>query len=159
MTTCVNFSYDELQPGQQATYSRTIEQRHIQLFAAATGDTNPVHLDPHYAASTEFGEPIAHGMLTGGLISAALALVMPGPGTVFLSQQLRFRTPVRVGDTVTIELTVAEKRDRLRWVSLQCRAVNQDAKVVATGTAEVIAPAARQTVELAEEPAISIQTE
>ncbi|MBN7796686.1 MaoC family dehydratase [Parahaliea mediterranea] len=151
-----NFTFDELQVGQTASYTRTIEQRHIQLFAAATGDVNPVHLDPDYAASTPFGEPIAHGMLTGGLISAALALEMPGPGTVFLGQSLRFRAPVKPGDTVTIELTVTEKRSRRQWVSIDCRAVNQHGKVVASGSAEVMAPGEKLSVALPPEPAASI---
>lgn len=151
-----NFTFDELQVGQTARYTRTIEQRHIQLFAAATGDVNPVHLDPDYAASTPFGEPVAHGMLTGGLVSAALALVLPGPGTVFLGQSLRFRAPVMPGDTVTVELTVTEKRNRRQWVSIDCRAVNQHGKVVASGNAEVMAPTEKLTVALPPEPAVTI---
>lgn len=151
-----NFTFDELQVGQSASYQRTIEQRHIELFAAATGDVNPVHLDPHYAATTAFGEPIAHGMLTGGLVSAALALVLPGPGTVYLNQSLRFRAPVKVGDTITVELAVTEKRKRGQRVSLDCRAVNQDGKLVASGSAEVMAPAEKISVELPPEPAVQV---
>lgn len=156
MTQQSNVTYAEITVGQSAHYSRVIEARHIQLFAAATGDVNPVHLDPDYAASTPFGEPIAHGMLTGGLVSAALALVLPGPGTVFLGQSLRFRAPVKAGDTITVELTVTEKRDRRQWVSLDCRALNQHGKVVASGTAEVMAPVDKLTVTLPPEPEVSL---
>lgn len=151
-----NVTFDEIAVGQSARYSRTVETRHIQLFAAATGDVNPVHLDPAFAAATAFGEPIAHGMLTGGLVSAALALVLPGPGTIFLGQSLRFRAPVKVGDTVTVELTVTEKRERRQWVALDCRVTNQDGKVVASGSAEVMAPTEKLSVALPPEPRVEI---
>ncbi|MFN2169702.1 MAG: MaoC family dehydratase [Anaerolineae bacterium] len=159
MAEACNFVFDELEPGQRASYTRTIDFRHIQLFAAATGDVNPVHLDAAYAATTAFGEPIAHGMLTGGLVSAALALVLPGPGTVYLSQSLRFRAPVHVGDRITVELTVTDKNPRRQWVTLDCRAVNQHGKVVTQGSAEVIAPARKLSLELPPEPAVTLAGE
>jgi 3-hydroxybutyryl-CoA dehydratase len=151
-----NYTFDELEVGQSATYTRTIDYRHIQLFAAATGDVNPVHLDAGYAATTDFGEPIAHGMLTGGLVSAALALVLPGPGTVYLSQSLRFRAPVRIGDNITVELTVSEKNARRHWVTLDCRARNQHGKIVAQGAAEVIPPTQKLSLELPPEPEVAV---
>jgi len=151
-----NIPYDELETGQSASFQRSIGTREIALFAAATGDLNPVHLDPGFAASTPFGEPIAHGMLTGGLVSAALATVLPGPGTIYLGQNLRFRLPVKPGDTITVTLTVTEKRDRRRWVRLNCEAHNQDGKLVANGEAEVQAPAEKMTVDLPPEPAVSL---
>lgn len=155
MTIRENITFSELAVGLSATFTRTITAHHIQLFAAATGDVNPVHLDPAFAAGTPFGEPVAHGMLTGGLISAALATVLPGPGTVYLGQDLRFRLPVRIGDTVTVELAVTEKRERRQWVRLACRATNQHGKLVASGDAEVMAPTEKLRIALPQEPHFS----
>jgi len=140
MSPLVNYTYDEITIGQRATYARTVEERDIQLFAVVSGDVNPLHLDADYAAGTRFGERIAHGMLTGAFISAALALELPGPGAIFMEQSLRFRLPVKIGDSITVELEVTEKNDRRQSVTLDCRAVNQDGKAVATGTAVVMAP-------------------
>jgi 3-hydroxybutyryl-CoA dehydratase len=140
MATLDNFTYDELTIGQTATYAKTIGERDIQLFAAVSGDVNPLHLDPDYAATTAFGERIAHGMLTGAVVSAALAMELPGPGTIYLAQSLRFRLPVKIGDTVTVELEITDKQDRRKTVTLDCKVFNQHRKLVAGGTAEVIAP-------------------
>lgn len=141
-----NHTFDELLIGQQAESTRTVTMDDIRLFAAASGDHNPLHLDPAYAASTRFGGCIAHGMFSGGLISAVLAMQLPGPGTIYLSQSLAFRLPVQVGDTLTVQLSVADKQPRRRQVTLDCRVLNQHGKTVVTGTAEVIAPAERETV-------------
>lgn len=141
MSQLTNFTYDEISLGQTASYSKTIEERDIQLFAAVSGDVNPVHLDETFAASTMFGGRIAHGMLTGALVSAAMALELPGPGTIYRSQSLRFRAPVKIGDTITIKLEVTEKKDRGSLVTLDCKAFNQHEKLVASGVAEAIAPA------------------
>lgn len=140
MTTLRNFTYDEITIGQTATYSKTLSERDIILFAEVSGDVNPVHLDPEFAAKSMFGERIAHGAWTGAAISAALALVLPGPGTVYLGQNLTFRNPVKIGDTVTVTLTVTEKRDDKQFVTIDCIAVNQDGKTIAKGPAQVLAP-------------------
>jgi len=140
MSTLSNFTYDEITIGQTARYSKRVEEQDILLFAALSGDLNPVHLDADFAASTPFGERIAHGMLTGAVVSAALAMELPGPGTIYLGQSLRFRLPVKIGDTVTVELEVTDKQDRRKTVTLDCRVRNQDDRLVATGTAEVVAP-------------------
>ena len=142
-----NFTYEEISLGQTATYTRTVGEREIQLFAAASGDVNPVHLDEDFAASTQFKGRIAHGMLTGAFISAALAMKLPGPGTIYLGQSLRFRLPVKIGDTITVNLEVIEKKDRRQYVTLECKATNQDGKVVASGTAEVMAPSEKMVIE------------
>jgi acyl dehydratase len=152
-----NFTYDEISIGQTARYSKLIEERDIQLFAAVSGDVNPVHLDAEFAAGTAFGERIAHGMLTGAIISAALAMELPGPGTVYLSQSLKFRLPVKLGDTVTVLLEVTDKQDRRRLVTLDCKASNQAGKVVATGTAEVMAPAQKLSIERPALPKVDIR--
>ncbi|MDH4039176.1 MAG: MaoC/PaaZ C-terminal domain-containing protein [Gammaproteobacteria bacterium] len=151
-----NFTYDEISIGQTARYSKLVEERDVKLFAAVSGDVNPVHLDADFAAGTPFGEPIAHGMLTGAIISAALAMELPGPGTVYLSQSLKFRLPVKPGDTITVALEVTGKQDRRQVVTLDCRASNQAGKVVATGTAEVIAPAQKLRIERPPLPQVGI---
>lgn len=141
-----NIPYSELAIGQTAQYSKTLTEHDIALFAEVSGDYNPVHLDASYAATTPFGERIGHGMWTGALVSAALAKVLPGPGSVYVSQSIKFTRPVKIGDTVTITLTVTEKQDRRRVVTLACTATNQRDEKVATGEAVVIAPDAAMTV-------------
>lgn len=157
MPQLANFTYDELSIGQTATYSKVVGEQDIQLFAAVSGDVNPVHLDEQYAAGTEFGERIAHGMLTGALVSAALAMELPGPGTVYLGQSLRFRLPVKIGDTVTIKLEVLEKKDRRQYVTLDCKAYNQHGKLVASGTANVMAPTEKILIDRPALPQVDIK--
>ena len=151
-----NFTYDEITIGQTTTYSRTIGEREIMLFAEASGDVNPLHLDAGYAAGTPFGEPIAHGILSASLISAAVALQLPGPGAVYVSQTLRFLRPVKVGDRLMATLTVTGKRDDKKFVTLDCGIVNQHGKVVVTGQAEIMAPTEKLHIELPTLPAITI---
>ena len=140
MNNLTNIPSADIQLGQTATYSSTIGDTEVQLFAAVSGDVNPLHLDQAYAETTPFGERIAHGMLTGGLISAAIAMELPGPGTVYRSQSLKFRAPVKLGDTLTVRLEVTDKQDRGPAVTLDCKVYNQHDKLVASGTADVIAP-------------------
>ena len=104
-----NVTFDEIAIGDTATYTRLITNQEVEAFAAVSGDHNPLHLDPEYAATTAFGECIAHGMLTGALISAAIAMQLPGPGSVYLSQNIQFRAPVFLGDTLTVTLEVTEQ--------------------------------------------------
>lgn len=151
-----NFTYDEIYVGQTARYSKQIGEQEVKLFAAVSGDVNPLHLDAGYAAGTAFGERIAHGMLTGALVSAALAMELPGPGTIYLGQSLAFRLPVKLGDTITVSLEVTAKQDRRRVVTLDCRACNQAGKVVASGTAEVMAPAQKLRIERPPVPQVMI---
>lgn len=141
-----NLVLSEITVGLSKTYSKTLTQKDIILFAACSGDVNPVHLDKDYAATTPFGEPIAHGMWTGALVSAAIATQLPGPGSVYRSQTLNFKHPVKVGDTVTVTLTVSEIKERLKLVVLECEAHNQDGKLIAKGAAEVIAPTEKQAI-------------
>jgi 3-hydroxybutyryl-CoA dehydratase len=151
-----NYTYDEISIGQTASYSKLVEEKDIQLFAAVSGDVNPVHLDAQFAATTQFKERIAHGMLTGAVISAALALELPGPGTIYLGQSLRFRLPVKIGDEITVQLEVTEKRDDKGFVTLDCKAVNQRGKVVASGTAEVMAPTEKLVIERPSLPTVTV---
>ncbi len=135
-----HWGYDEIEIGQKASYVRRLEERDLVLFAAVSGDRNPLHLDANYAATTPFNQRIAHGMWTAGLISAALAMELPGPGGIYLGQTLEFRAPVFVGDTITVRLEVLSKRDKNRILSLSCDASNQDDRTVVRGEARVIAP-------------------
>lgn len=106
---------EDLSVGQSARRSRTVTEADILAFAAVTGDENPVHMDEAYAAATPFKGRIAHGMLSAGYISAVLGVDLPGPGAIYLSQSLRFRRPVRIGDTVEATVTVAAiDRDKAR---------------------------------------------
>jgi acyl dehydratase len=115
-----------------------------------------VHLDADYAAGTPFGERIAHGMLTGAIISAALAMELPGPGTIYLSQALRFRLPVKIGDTIRVALEVTGKQDRRKLVTLDCKASNAAGQLVATGTAEVMAPAVKLQIDRPAPPRVEV---
>lgn len=128
-----------LQPGDTASHSTTITDEMIRAFAALTGDTNPVHLDDNYAASTRFKRRIAHGMIAAGLISAALANDLPGPGTVYLSQTLQFKAPVYPGDTITTTVEVKTVRPDKPIVTLSTFCRNQDNVVVLEGEAVVLA--------------------
>lgn len=151
-----NRTFDEIAIGDSASISRLVTDREIQLFAAVSGDHNPVHLDPEFAASTQFGECIAHGMLTGAFISAAIAMELPGPGSIYLGQTLEFRAPVKLGDTLHVNLEVTAKHDRKPWVTIACRVDNQDGKTVAKGEANVMAPTASQTVTVVPPPNIQL---
>ncbi|MDA7087440.1 MaoC family dehydratase [Pseudomonas sp. SA3-5] len=155
MSQSSNTPYDALEVGQTASYSKTVEERDIQLFAAVSGDRNPVHLDAEYAATTMFKQRIAHGMFSGALISAAVACELPGPGTIYLGQQMRFTAPVKLGDTLTVRLEILEKLPKFR-VRIATRVFNQNDELVVDGEAEILAPRKAQTVELAELPPISI---
>ena len=155
MTQVSNIPYDELTIGQKASLKRRVEERDIRLFAAVSGDCNPVHLDAEFAAGTLFKERIAHGMFSGALISAAIACNLPGPGTIYLGQQLTFSRPVKLGDELTVELEVLEKLPKYR-VRLATRVFNQNGEQVVDGTAEVLAPRSGQQVEMPALPQVSI---
>ena len=114
-------------------------------------------LDEAFAAGTMFKGRIAHGMLTGGVISAALAMVLPGPGAIYLGQSLRFRKPVRIGDELTVQLRVTAKRDDRKFVTLNCEVINQDGTIVVDGTAEVMAPTEKIIIDLPPEPRVTIE--
>jgi len=154
-----NVTFDEIAIGDTATYTRLITNQEVEAFAAISGDHNPLHLDPDYAATTPFGECIAHGMLTGALISAAIAMQLPGPGSVYLNQSLQFRAPVFLGDTLTVTLQVTEKHGKRPWVTLSCTVENQDGKTVAKGEAQVVAPTEQETVTVVPPPAIQLLEE
>ncbi len=127
-----------LKTGDNASRSLTIRDDTIRAFAEVTGDTNPVHLDDDYAAGTRFGRRIAHGMIAAGLVSATLANDLPGPGTVYLNQTLKFKLPVYPGDTLTATVEVLSVRPDKPIVTLSTVCTNQDGEVVLTGEAVVL---------------------
>ncbi|NMT63760.1 MaoC/PaaZ C-terminal domain-containing protein [Marinobacter orientalis] len=156
LDTLENITYDELQEGDSATYVKTLTEAELVLFAAVSGDVNPVHLDAAFAADSSYQVRIAHGMWSGSLISAALATVMPGPGTVYLEQSLTFRQPVRLDDTLTVNLKVLAKGRRNR-VTLACDVRNQNNEKVVTGEAKVIAPTQKISLSKPLLPKITIE--
>lgn len=139
MSQLTGLTYEEISVGQTANFSKQVEEQDIQMFSAVSGDVNPVHLDEEFAAGTVFGGRIAHGMLTGAVISAALAMELPGPGTIYLGQTLRFTRPVKIGDQITAHLEVTDKRDDRKVITLDCTVSNQHGKMVASGEATVMA--------------------
>jgi len=135
-----NKTYDEIRIGDSASLMRTLTQEDLELFAAISGDTNPVLLDPELAKESQFHRVVGHGMWGGSLISSVLGTKLPGPGTIYLSQDLKFVRPVTLGDTITVTVTAQSKQDEHHTVTFACVCRNQDGKDVITGTAEVIAP-------------------
>lgn len=135
-----NRTFAELTLGDSAQILRTFTYDDIELFANVSGDVNPAHLDQAYAEGTMFHGVIAHGMLGGSLFSTVLGTLLPGPGTIYLSQDLHFRRPVKPGDTLTAKVVVREMNAEKKRVVLDCVCTNQDGKEVISGTAEVIAP-------------------
>jgi len=147
MPIMANMPYDELRIGSSASFSKTLTEEDLVLFAKVSGDLNPVHLDAEFAKGTMFKERIGHGMWTGAVISATLATVIPGPGTIYLSQDIKFKRPVKLNDEVTATLTVTEKKDKNKQVVLDCKVENQNGVVVAVGEAIVIAPSEKVAFE------------
>jgi phosphotransacetylase/acyl dehydratase len=135
-----NRTFDEIAIGESASLSRTVTQEDIDLFAVVSGDVNPAHMDPAYAETDMFHKVIAHGMLGAGLISSVLGTKLPGPGTIYLGQDLRFLRPVSIGDTITATLRVTVKHPEKGDLLLDCSCTNQEGKVVISGIAHVRAP-------------------
>lgn len=135
-----NRPIDEIEVGDHAELVRTLTARDIDAFAVVSGDVNPAHVDPEFAQDGIFHKVIAHGMWGGALISNVLGTQLPGPGTIYLDQSLKFLKPVGIGDTVTVRVTVKQKDSEKNRVTLDCRCTNGDGKPVITGQAVVIAP-------------------
>jgi phosphate acetyltransferase/phosphate butyryltransferase len=157
MTTIENRTFDEIEIGESANLSRTLSKHDIEMFAAMSGDVNPVFVDEVFARDDMFHKIIAHGMWGGALISTVLGTELPGAGTVYRSQTLNFRHPVTPGDTVVVSVTVREKNAANRGVVLECRVVNQDKQVVIDGTAEVIAPTVKVSRERVAMPEVHLE--
>lgn len=135
-----NRTFDQLEIGESASLVRLAEQNDIDLFAAMSGDVNPAHTDAVFASGDLFGHVVVQGMWTAGLISTVLGTKLPGPGTIYLDQNLQFQRPVVPGDVATTTVTVKEKHAEKHIVLLDTRCTNQKGQMVLLGTATVIAP-------------------
>ncbi len=130
---------EDLSIGQSDEFTKTVTEKEIELFAEVSGDDNPVHLDAEYAAGTMFKERIAHGMLSAGFISAVIGTRLPGPGAIYMSQQMRFKAPVKIGDVVTAKCTITDINAARRRVTLETVCL-VDGKAVIEGEALVMVP-------------------
>lgn len=133
---------DQLTVGDSAEFAKTVTETDVVLYAGITGDFNPAHINEAYARDTYFKGRIAHGMLTAGFISAILGCHLPGPGTIYLGQTLKFMAPVRIGDTITARVELVEKLDDNKRVRLSTTCTNQQGVVVLEGEATVMPPRA-----------------
>lgn len=131
--------YEDLRLGQTAAYARTVTEADIVLFAGISGDTNPVHINEEFASGTMFSGRIAHGMLTASLISTVIGTRLPGPGAIYVSQTLRFKAPVRIGDTVTARATITDLVAEKRRATIATVATVRN-KIVLEGEAVVMVP-------------------
>jgi 3-hydroxybutyryl-CoA dehydratase len=136
----MSYSIEDLKPGMSASFAKTVTEHDIALFGEVSGDTNPVHFDEAFASKTPFKGRIAHGVLGASYISTVLGMEMPGPGTIFLGLNIRFKAPVRIGDTVTAVCTVREIVADKRRVVFDCACRVGDT-VVIEGEATVMPPA------------------
>lgn len=135
-----NKTFDEIQIGDSDTLTRTLTEKDIQVFAIMSGDINPAHVDEDYAKSDMFKKIIGHGMWGGALISTVLGTQLPGPGTIYVGQTIRFKRPVGIGDTLTVKVTATEKNAEKKRVTFTCEVKNQNDEVVMEGQADVVAP-------------------
>ena len=133
---------NEMSVGQQASFTKTVSETDVYLFAGITGDLNPAHTNQVASEKTMFKGRIAHGMLSAGLISAVLGMQFPGPGTIYMGQELKFTAPVHIGDTITATGTVTELLLDKNIAKIETVCTNQDGKVVVKGMATVMPPKA-----------------
>ena len=138
----MRYVISELYVGQSAEFTKTISESDEYLFAGITGDLNPAHTNQVASEKTMFKGRIAHGMLSAGFISTVLGMYMPGPGTIYMGQELKFTAPVRIGDTITATGTVVELNVEKNRCKIETVCTNQDGKVVTTGVATVMPPKA-----------------
>jgi 3-hydroxybutyryl-CoA dehydratase len=131
---------NELNVGDAAEFSKTISETDVYLFAGITGDLNPAHINEAYAQTTFFKTRIAHGMLSAGFVSAVLGNQLPGPGSIYVRQELNFLAPMRIGDTITARVEVIEKNPEKNRVKLRTTCVNQDGTKVTEGEAVISPP-------------------
>lgn len=129
--------FAELKIGDKGSMTKTVSEHDIYTFAGLTGDFNPIHVDAEFAKKTMFKERIAHGMLSAGFISAVLGTCMPGPTNVYMSQELLFKAPVKIGDTVTAEVELIEKVEEKHRLIFRTTVTNQDGVIVVDGKAKV----------------------
>lgn len=140
MESLKGYTIDELEIGQSASFTKTVTEADCYNYAGVSGDFNPAHINEAYAEKTFFKSRIAHGMLSAGFISAVLGTKLPGPGTIYMSQDLKFLKPVYFGDTITAECTVDEIIKEKNRVVLKTVCINQKGEIVIDGKALVMAP-------------------
>ena len=133
---------DKIQVGDSASFTKTVTESDIILYAGISGDFNPAHINAEAAKESMFGQRIAHGMLSAGFISNVLGMQLPGPGTIYMGQELRFVRPVYIGDTVTATATVIERIEEKNRLKLETVVTNQRGETVITGVATVMPPKA-----------------
>ena len=136
----MSYSIEELEIGQNAAFSKTISESDVYLFAGVTGDMNPAHINSEYSKSSIFCERVVHGMLSASLISTVLGTELPGRGTIYLQQEVKFIAPVHFGDTITATVQVTEKNIVKNRVKLRTVCTNQNGVIVVDGEAIVIPP-------------------
>jgi 3-hydroxybutyryl-CoA dehydratase len=131
---------DELHIGDSAEFTKTISESDIYLFAGVTGDLNPAHINESYARNTFFKTRIAHGMLLAGFISGVIGMKLPGPGTIYVRQELKFLAPARIGDTITARVEVTQMQSEKNRVTLRTTCTNQENTLVLDGEAMISPP-------------------
>ncbi len=129
--------YKDIRIGQHAEYVRTVTSEDIEMFGQVSGDYNPLHFDEDWAKTTMFKGRIAHGILTATYVSTVIGMKLPGPGTIYISQSMKFRRPVRIGDEITARVEVTDKNDEKEFLTLKTVCINQEDKVVLDGEALV----------------------
>ncbi len=140
----MGYTIDELTVGQKASFSKTITETDVYLFAGISGDINPAHLSEEYAKGTFFKTRIAHGLISAGLVSGVLGNIMPGYGTIWISQNLNFLAPVRFGDTITATVEITEIDIEKKRAKINAVCTNQEGTAVLQGTGEISPPRAKK---------------
>ncbi|MGK2893079.1 MaoC family dehydratase [Klebsiella michiganensis] len=138
----MSFTIDQLTVGQTASFRKTITETDVINFASASGDMNPVHIDKLAGKESIFGDRVAHGLLVSGLISTVLGTRLPGNGTIYLGQEMKFTRPTYIGDTITATVEVENIDHEKNRIRLKTTCTNQDGVVVITGTATAMPPKA-----------------
>lgn len=131
-------AYEQIEIGREESLSLALSAETVEQYARLVGDDNPVHLDAEYAAKSFFKKRVAHGLLAGGLISAVLGTRLPGPGAIYLSQELEFKRPIDIDETITAKVRVTEKHDRHRKIKLRTWVENRAGQIVIDGSALVL---------------------
>lgn len=153
-----NKTYDEIKIGDTAEVTRTLTKQDIQLFATVTGDLNPAHLDESYAKTDIFHQIVGHGMWTASMFSVLLGMQLPGPGTLYLAQTLKFLKPVHLGDTITAAVIALKKDDKHNHITFKTRCTNEQGELVLEGEALVLAPSEKISWDALPLPEVQIKT-
>lgn len=135
-TKCAQLKYEEIQIGKTYSFNRTFTKEDVASFANLTGDHNPLHTNPQFAAKTSFGRNIVHGMLSAGLFSTMIGMICPGQNSLYLTQTLKFKKPIYLGDQITIQATVIAKNDAVRTITLRTE-ILKDREIAISGEAQV----------------------